>query len=138
MIETYKNILYNRLTGEFNIKFLEILSDSRGKGDAKTLLNYDDNGVIKNQEKRKILADMVMFKEDEKTEDLSMINKLITNLQVSNEGKTKTDTSKVTLKINPSLKPSEEAKFDSISLKDIKKEDIPAMLRYLINKKTIE
>lgn len=135
IIQTYQNLL----EGSYDLNFLNIdemnrlVKEKMPEGtNPKELLKYKDNGVVPD-EKRKTLVDLVIFEAgqaDKKVDKIENIKKAITNLKAKNLGAVKKDTSRVTLNMAPSIEQQQKSKLKNM-IKDLKKEEVPALLRTL-------
>lgn len=131
--------LYENLSGGYGYNYLNIgemnrlVKEKMPEGtDPQKLLKYNTNGGIPN-ETRKTLANLVIFEAgqaDKKIDKIENIKKSMTNLKAKNSTSGADNPSKVTMNISPSIEKQQRERFKNM-VKDLKKEEVPALLRTL-------
>jgi uncharacterized protein YqgQ len=136
IIEAYQDIGY----GSLNIEEMKrIVKEKLDRDDAKEVLKYDGDGRLQDSGIQ-TLTDLIIFEKgqiNQKIDDPEKIKKTLTMLQTKNPDQVKKDTSRVSLSMAQTLKPSDTQKFED-KLKEFRKEDIPLILRYFKNKNFID
>jgi hypothetical protein len=141
IIDLYKQLLYSY--DDLNIEEMEAL---QGEQVPFLKLNWDDRGGLKDKQSKQNLADMVIFRPgliNKQVDTVENIKNKILKLRTRNvrTGRETSDAEnrgpvKVVGRVATELDDSQRDKFDNM-FKGVSSRDVPAMMRYLKDKKLV-